>query len=145
MTKDDNASSSDTDIARLEGKVESMDKNVQDVCRTLYGNSREGLMTCMTRLQETNSHILTRFDRIDVRFEAMDKRFDGVLYTINLMDEDVKSINSKLDAHIRDNSKHDLWRMISWKHVIGLLVLFMLAHLIIPKDVTVWELIKLLF
>ena len=132
-------SSMEQQLGQLEGRVEGIEKTVDNIDTAVNGNGRDGLKQTMVRLEEKVGALGTSTkDRGDKLDELISTNTEMVVL---------------LNEHIGSDSKHTLTgllRSMPVKFFFGIIVMFIIGHAvltaIIPNDISVWELIgKLVF
>jgi len=132
-------SSMEQKLGQLEGKVEGIEKTVDSINTAVNGNGRDGLKQTMTRME-------TQICALSKAASGRGEKLNGLINTNNEM-------MAILNEHISNKNKHTLTgllRAAPTKFFLSCIAVYIIGHviltLVIPKDISIWELIeKLVF
>jgi hypothetical protein len=130
------------DIGRLEGKIDAVSGQIAHLEQKMYGNGQPGLIPTMAEVQKT-IELHCADQATDAKFIADATR--KLSEDISKLTSNVYSLSDSVKQHHGDKSMHTIWGQITWKAAAVLIAFIAIVTLIIPQELTIWQLIAKLF
>jgi|MudIll2142460700_1097286.scaffolds.fasta_scaffold05488_4 hypothetical protein len=122
----------DITIGRLEGKIDAMSSQVNEIHKALYGNGQAGIENRLTRAEEKFVHITEEREKTRQDLEKILKS--------------VSCLKDLIENHVENADMHTVKGLFFRKEVIPYVILFVVAiHSLLPEGLNLWELIKSIF
>jgi hypothetical protein len=123
------------DIGRLEGKIDGLSVQIEHLEKKMLGNGQPGII-------QTVSETTKAFE---LHCAGSEKIFDKISSNQSKMLEGLEKLSDSVDKHHTDKSVHTIWGQITWKAAAVIIATIAIITIIVPQEVSVWQLIVKLF
>ena len=127
------------DIGRLEGKIDGISEQIGHLESKMYGNGQPGLIPTMAEVQKTiELHCRDQAEEGKIIAESTRKLSEDM----GKLTKNVYDLTDSVKSHHADKAQHTIFGQLTWKAAGILVAIIAIITLIIPHEVTVWQLVS---
>jgi hypothetical protein len=123
------------DIGRLEGKIDGLSLQIEHLEKKMLGNGQPGIVQTVAETTKA----------FELHCAGSEKIFEKIGANQGKMLEGLERLSDSVDKHHSDKSVHTIWGQITWKAAAILIAMIAIVTLIIPQELTIWQLVAKLF
>jgi len=131
------------DIGEIKGVLKGIEGKIDHLTKQIDGNGQKGLFERTISLEEcVQAHCQSQEEMV----QALTKQFTESQETLEKNQAEVRGSLSEpkksVDLHFADKSLHTIWGQITWKGAGIVIAVVAIITLIIPPNITVWDLVS---
>jgi len=130
-------------IGRLEGKIDGITSKLDHLTKQIDGNGQKGLFERTVSLEEC---VQAHCNAQEAMVQDLIKQFTDSQENLEANQKEVRGSLSELkksvDLHFADKSLHTIWGQVTWKGAGIVVAVVAIITLIIPPNITVWDLVS---